>query len=134
MALTVGVFLFTRAPARRKWRKALVSGTIGLWLICGVFLILIFLKHRIYFTAVESGDLDRVKRLLADNPKLIGATTFLGNTGLHVAVASEHLGMVDLLIDAGSDVNAKGDSATPLHLAAVSGNMPIASALINAVL
>ncbi len=97
-----------------------------------MFLTLTFLGQRSFFDAVELGDLHRVKSLLADQPKLIGSTTFLGNTGLHVAVTAGHLDIVELLINAGSDVNAKGDSATPLHLAAASGNVPIASALLNA--
>jgi ankyrin repeat protein len=133
LAITIGVFLVVRLPTHRRWAKLLVPGLIVIWVAGGMFLISVLLKDRSFFQAVESGDLKRAKKLLAENPALIGSKTFVGNSPLHVAVASGNLQVVNLLIDAGSDVNAKGDSgAAPLHLAAVAGNCPITSALLKA--
>jgi ankyrin repeat protein len=133
LGLTVAVFLITGSPKRRRWRKKLLLVAVGVWLVSAGFLMAGIFQKRPFFDAVKSGDFGRVKELLADKPTLIRSKTFLGDTALHMAVTSGNTNMVAVLLDAGADVNAKGDSnVTPLHLAAFSGNAQIAEALLKA--
>ena len=55
-----------------------------------------------------------------------------GNTGLHVAVAMGHEGIVRLLCERGGDVEAKNEAGcTPLHVAAWTGHGMIMQLLIE---
>ncbi|MFO7169478.1 MAG: ankyrin repeat domain-containing protein [Chloroflexota bacterium] len=55
------------------------------------------------------------------------------NQPLNAAAAGDHLDVVNLLIVAGADVNARdGSGFTPLHAAAQNGNTAIVRALLNA--
>lgn len=133
MGLTVAVFLATKSPERRRWRKKLLFLTVGAWLVSTGLLVAGMFQKRPFFDAVKSGDFCKVEELLADKPTLIHLTTFLGDTALHMAVTSGNSNMVAVLLDAGADVNARGDSkVTPLHAAAFSGNAQIAEALLKA--
>jgi ankyrin repeat protein len=85
-----------------------------------------------FFDAVEAGDLTRVKELLASDPALVRSETFMGYTGLHLAVRSNNSNMVQFLIKAGANVNAEGDGETPLLLAAFYGRPQIAEILLKA--
>src|SRR5581483_1437966 len=51
--------------------------------------------------AARTGDLPRVKELLEQNPRLVGAKDPLGNTALILAVNSGHNEIAELLYDAG---------------------------------
>jgi uncharacterized protein len=101
-------------------------------------------------TAVHSGDIDLVKRLLSENPFLARAR-FAGarggtSTALHFVADwpgyfPNGPDIVKLLIDAGADPNAlntrRGSdvpgpgSETPLHYAASSDDVDVAAALID---
>ena len=133
VGLAVAVFLITKSPKRRRWRKRLRLVTVGVGLVSvGLWMAGMFQK-RPFFSAVKSGDLGRVKDLLAEKPARIRSKTFLGDTVLHMAVRSSNSNMVAVLHGAGADVNAKGGSnVTPLHLAAFHGNAQIAEALLKA--
>jgi ankyrin repeat protein len=96
--------------------------------------------------AIHTGDLPRLKRLLAEHPDL--ATARLGDddpdgmsrTLLHVATDwpghfPEGPATVALLVEAGADVNARfrGPHAeTPLHWAASSNDVEVLDALLDA--
>lgn len=55
----------------------------------------------------------------------------LGNTALHAAVAGRRIALVDLLLDAGADIDARdGKGLTPLSLATNDGDDVIARRLI----
>jgi hypothetical protein len=88
---------------------------------------------------IRSGDLDRLRAILAQRPRLARARILRGRTPLHVAAdwpgyfrnAPE---TVRLLIAAGADPDATtGDppSETPLHWAASSDDLEVAEALID---
>ena|SRR5205085_8442360 len=65
--------------------------------------------------AVEAGDVDGVRALLAANPDLVHARDATGATALHYAAFHGHRALVDLLCAAGADLNARDarHDATP---------------------
>lgn len=71
---------------------------------------------------------ERRQRVLA-----INACNDLGETALHVASATGRVEMVQLLLDAGANVNAmtKSESRTPLHLACLNNHIEAAKLLFN---
>ena len=68
----------------------------------------------------NNGDPDGVRRLLAANADVNG-TNSTGATALHRAAYQNHLGVVELLVAARANLEAKDHSfgSTPLHAAAV---------------
>ncbi len=68
-----------------------------------------------FFTAVQSGDTDRVRALLTSDPALIRVKDADGATALHFATEQGHREMVKLLLEHGADLNARDDRfhATP---------------------
>jgi hypothetical protein len=93
--------------------------------------------------AIRGGDLERLKRLLSDNPGLAAARLggiAKGRTPLHVVADwpgyfPNGPQVVRMLIGAGADPNARDpdqpSSETPLHWAASSDDVDVASALID---
>lgn len=71
---------------------------------------------------------ERRQRVLA-----INACNDLGETALHVACATGRVEMVQVLLDAGANVNAmtKSEGRTPLHLACLNDHIDIARLLFN---
>jgi ankyrin repeat protein len=67
------------------------------------------------FSAVERGDAEATRAMLAAEPDLARARDETGATALHVAAFHGHRAIVDLLLAAGADVNARDDThgATP---------------------
>ena len=57
--------------------------------------------------AVESGDVDRVTRMLDLRPDLVSERDDTGATALHHAAFHGHRSIVNLLISRGADVNAR---------------------------
>lgn len=84
--------------------------------------------------AVVKGDVDKVRALLDQDPRLIEARTQdqEGETPLHDAARWERKDIVQLLLERGADVNAKtkGLGYTPLHITAARGNQAIADLLL----
>jgi len=129
----VGVLLVTGSPNRRRWRKKLLLIAVSVWLVSAGILMIGSFQKRLFFEAVRSGDLARVKELLADKPKLVRSKTFMGETSLHLAVTAGSNDMVAFLLESGAEVNAKDSSnITPLHLAAFNGNVSVAETLLKA--
>ncbi len=88
------------------------------------------------FRAAERGDLQTVKQLIAESPDVVKETLDTQDQPLHIACWQKFESMVKLLIQAGADVNSRGDfGATPLHYAVFEGDeysTPIVRALLNA--
>ena len=78
------------------------------------------------FSAVASGDLDEVKRLVLDcgvDPKI---KDYDGRTPLHYAAEGGNIDVVKLLLEHGADPNVKNNfDETPLHYAAEGGHLDV---------
>jgi ankyrin repeat protein len=61
--------------------------------------------------AARKGDAKKVQALLQSDPKLVNDKDSKGDTPLHVAALHGQLNVVQVLIDAGADVNAKNNYA-----------------------
>ena len=68
-----------------------------------------------FFAAVERGDEDAVRGMLATNADLAHVRDAEGATALHVAAFHGHRAIVELLLGAGADINARDGAfnATP---------------------
>ncbi len=85
--------------------------------------------------AAKSGDIGKVKGLLATDSDLVQARDTDGSTPLHCATWKGHQEIVTLLLHAGADVNAQNRNehwgTTPLHAAAHANQAAIAQLLIE---
>src|SRR5437867_5368301 len=89
--------------------------------------------------AIQSGDLERLQRLLGENPGLATARIGMSRTLLHVATDwpghfPNGAATVAALIEAGADVNARfvgRHTETPLHWAASSDDVAVLDALLD---
>lgn len=83
------------------------------------------------FSATKSGNIDRVKSILAQKPQLINAKNKEGGTALHYAVCGGFKDIAEFLIKKGAEVNAKYiDGSTPLHFAASGGHADVVGKLV----
>ncbi len=85
--------------------------------------------------AAKSGQIERVRGLLAADPALVHARDKDGSTALHCATWKGHQEIVAFLLEAGADVNAHNSNdhwgTTPLHAAAHANQAAIAQLLIE---
>lgn len=85
--------------------------------------------------AAKSGDLAKLKGLLATDAGLVNAHDTDGSTPLHCATWKGHLETVAVLLSAGANVNAQNINehwgTTPLHAAAHANQAAIAKLLIE---
>lgn len=72
---------------------------------------------------VESGDVNGVRRALAEDGALVHQAIAEGDQPLHLAAWQKHAGVVQLLLEMGADPNVQGDKGrTPLHYAVHEGD------------
>jgi ankyrin repeat protein len=85
--------------------------------------------------AAKSGQIERVKGLLAADPALVHACDKDGSTALHCVTWKGHQEIVAFLLAAGADVNAHNSNehwgTTPLRAAAHANQAAIAQLLIE---
>ena len=73
--------------------------------------------------AAINGDLDKVKKMLKIDPKLVDVRDNSGKTPLHWACMGVHKDVVKYLVDQGSDVNARDNNkVSPLHSLSILGH------------
>jgi len=81
--------------------------------------------------AVVTGDLEKTRALLKDNPNLVFSKFIMGATLLHHAAFSGHKDVAELLLANKADVNAKADDgSTPLHQAVAEGHNDVVELLL----
>jgi len=91
------------------------------------------------FRALEAGDVATLRLLLQRHPGLFQERGTNGNTLLNLAVSiaaktkvNPRVSLVEMLLDAGADVNESNDrGSTPLHQAAYTNQAGMATALIE---
>jgi ankyrin repeat protein len=85
-----------------------------------------------FHDAAESGNLEKVKALIKENPGLASSKEDTwGKTPLHYAAMRGHKDVVELLLANGADVNAEDNfGETPLHCAA-DGNKDLVALLLS---
>jgi hypothetical protein len=62
-----------------------------------------------FFSEIERGDVETVRAMVAAAPRLVRARDGKGATALHVAAFNGHRAIVELLLAAGADINARDD-------------------------
>lgn len=91
-----------------------------------------------FFEACEKGEIETLRRLLAQEPSLVRAekpdAEYRGWTALHAAAQHGQPEAVRLLLRHGADPNAResGDNTYPLHWAAARKDVEIVRALLDA--
>jgi ankyrin repeat protein len=87
------------------------------------------------FRAVKAGNVELVRTLLAQDRELAHAREADKSTPLHWAAWKGHPEVVELLLDAGADIQAHNENhhwgTTPLHAAAHGNQKTAAEALIR---
>ncbi len=84
-------------------------------LFCAVCLLVLPLASAEIHEAAHSGNLERVKALLEDQPELLEAKADNGGTPLHYAAYGMQIGVMDFLLKKGAEINAKDNEGdTPL--------------------
>lgn len=82
--------------------------------------------------AAASGNLDKVKEQINNNPQLVNVRDANGLTPLHCAVRGNHLEILKILLENGADVNIKTSSdESALHFAATRGYSDIVKLLLE---
>ena len=86
-----------------------------------------------FWNAARNGDAPTVERLLQEGVKADSANSY-GGTALMFASARGHESVVDLLLAAGANANARDEfySATPMGWASMKGNVGVAVKLVEA--
>ncbi|CAG9854488.1 unnamed protein product [Phyllotreta striolata] len=90
------------------------------------------LSEKNFMLACENGNLDQVTRLIEENPKLINSTDKDKYTPLHRACYSNHVNIVEYLLEKGANIAAETEmSWQPLHSCCQWNNVKCAAALIR---
>jgi hypothetical protein len=86
-----------------------------------------------FFFAIRNGSVEELQDFLEEHPQVILMSDEDHLTGLHLAVDSNRLPMIKLLIDVGLDPNEKTlrSGLTPLHIAVRNKNLQAADLLLD---
>jgi ankyrin repeat protein len=89
-------------------------------------------KTKELYDAVKLGDTNKINELLNIDPGIVNAATPFGPM-LHVAVIAGKNDVIDQLIEAGADINARGGvlNGSALNEAVSEGNLQIAQHLLS---
>lgn len=105
--------LFRKGVVLKSFAKVIVFTAI-------IFSSVLSYAQDIYLASYR-GDLDTVKRLLAENPDLINSRNSVGRFPLEMAAQTGQIEVVKFLLEKGADVNLNRGGATALHMAAIYG-------------
>jgi uncharacterized protein len=89
------------------------------------------------FEASAGGQTERVKALLAANPRLINAYSHDGFTALHLAAFFGHQAILEFLLSSGANPNAVAKNpmqVVPIHSAAAHYQPEVAEAMVRSLL
>jgi ankyrin repeat protein len=120
--LALVILLLSKSKSKMRWSTtiALVALTWSSIAYCGEI-----------HDASKSGDLERVKALLKDNPKLVSSKDDHSATPLLWAANKGHKDVVQVLLDYKADVNATdGDGHSALHYAVFNDHLDVAVLLL----
>lgn len=82
--------------------------------------------------AIARGNLEEVRKQVAANPSVINALDGKKKTPLHKAVTYKQLEAMEILVNAGADLNARDITGmTPLHVSAMLGRQEEAEWLLE---
>ncbi len=82
-----------------------------------------------FLDAVQKADVVKVRHSLAENPSLARASDDTGDTALHRAATIGHFDLLNLLLDAGAQVDAvRADGLRPIHCGLSLGRKPAVNA------
>ena len=86
-----------------------------------------------YLDSARYGDTEDVRLALKENVAVNVAEEDGNNTALHMASGNNHLDILQILLDAGADVNAKNkEDNSPLHWACLNGHVQAVLMLLKA--
>ena len=93
------------------------------------------MEEKAVFKAAKDGDIAKIHTLLAAEPELVWALDKQKSTPLHWAAYKGHPGAIEVLLDAGAEIDAQSENftwgTTPLHAAANGNHREAAAALIR---
>jgi ankyrin repeat protein len=85
-----------------------------------------------FLTAARKGELETIKKLISRYPAIISIKTEESMSALHYAAGLGHYSVVETLLGADADVNARNNSGwTPLHFAADQGKKDLVLLLLE---
>jgi ankyrin repeat protein len=114
------------------WKKRIFIIIISLCIACLSYGAFIYFEQKPLFDAIENNEYKKFKNIIDKKYGLIYSKSFFGDSLLHAAVNNNRVNITKYLIDKALDVNTKGaNNATPLHLAAKTGNVEIANILLK---
>lgn len=88
--------------------------------------------HNLLHSAALYGREDLIRVLKEAGVPINKKDPLAGDTPLHLAVRSDHIGTAKALLDQGSEINARNTNMwTPLHDAAYDGNIPMIQLLLS---
>lgn len=96
------------------------SSTV-LSIIAAVLILAIHARTQDIYVSSYRGNLETVKRLLADDPDLINSRNSVGRFPLEMAAQTGQIEVVSYLLEKGADVNMNRGGATALHMASIYG-------------
>lgn len=101
-----------------------------------VFLLLTLCGQTLFsqnvFDLAREGKHEELARRVKQDPKLVSMKNNQGHTPLIVAAYNNQLKCVELLVNAGADLNYRFDQGTALHGAAFKGHLHIVNFLLEA--